>query len=117
MKLLLVAIAAVAFFAAQDSTVYTPGNGVSLPKVTREVRPEYSNEARENHIEGVVMLDAVVLSDGAVGDVEIAESLDTMYGLDANAVKAMKQWQFEPGKKDGKPVAVQIHVQMKYTLK
>src|SRR5262245_43619601 len=114
---LLGALAVVAFFAVQDSTVYTPGNGVSLPKVTRQVRAEYTNEARENRIEGVVMLDAVVLSDGTVGDVKVAESLDTMYGLDANAVKAMKQWLFEPGIKDGKPVAVQIHVQMKYTLK
>ena len=114
---LLVALAALAFFAVQDSPVYTPGNGVSLPKVTRQVRAEYTNEARENRIEGVVMLDAVVLSDGTVGNVAVAESLDTTYGLDANAVKAMKQWQFEPGMKDGKAVAVQIHVQIKYTLK
>jgi TonB family protein len=114
---LLVALAAVTFFAVQDSPVYTPGNGVSLPKVTRQVRAEYTNEARENRIEGVVMLDAVVRSDGTVGDVTVAESLDTIYGLDANAVKAMKQWQFEPGMKDGKAVAVQIHVQIKYTLK
>jgi len=114
---MLVALAAVAFFAVQDSPVYTPGNGVSLPKVTRQVRAEYTNEARENRIEGVVMLDAVVLPDGAVGDVTVAESLDAIYGLDANAVKAMKQWRFEPGMKDGKAVAVLIHVQMKYTLK
>jgi protein TonB len=117
MKLLL-ALAAVAFVGFQGSpTVYQPGDGVSLPQVTREVRPEYTNEARENRIEGKVTLDVVVLSDGTVGNVDVAESLDAVYGLDANAVKAMKQWQFKPGMKDGKPVNVRVHVLMTYTLK
>jgi TonB family protein len=42
---------------------------------------------------------------------------DSVYGLDANAIKAMKQWQFEPGAKDGKPVAVRVAVEMTFTLK
>ena len=59
----------------------------------------------------------VVLADGAVGDVTVTESLDTVYGLDANAVKAMKQWEFKPGMKDGKPVAVRVQVIINFTLK
>ncbi len=58
-----------------------------------------------------------MLADGKVGDVTVAESLDSIYGLDKNAVAAMKQWEFKPGMKDGKPVAVRIHVQMAFTLK
>lgn len=114
---MLLALAAVAFFGVQDSTVYSPGDGVSLPEVTRQVGPQYTSEAMQNRIEGKVGLDAVVLADGTVGDVKVTESLDVLYGLDDNAVKAMKQWEFKPGMKDGKPVAVRVHVVMNFTLK
>ena len=50
-------------------------------------------------------------------DVKVARSLDSVYGLDEAAVKAMKQWEFKPGLKDGKPVAVRISVDMAFTLK
>src|SRR5205809_1122879 len=86
--------------------VYEPGNGVTLPQVTRQVRPQYTPEAMAQRIEGAVVLDAVVKADGAVGDVNVTQSLDAVYGLDAEAVKATKQWEFKPGMKDGKPVAV-----------
>ena len=113
----LIALAIVAFAGVQDSTVYTPGNGVSLPQVVSQVKAEYTSEAMQNRIEGKVGLDVVVLSDGKVGDVTVVESLDSIYGLDANAVKAMKQWNFKPGTKDGKPVAVRVHVLINFTLK
>jgi protein TonB len=85
--------------------------------VVKEVKAEYTEEAKQNRIEGNVGLGAVVLADGKVGDVGVEESLDSIYGLDKNAVAAMKQWVFKPGVKDGKPVAVRIHVQMAFTLK
>ena len=113
----LFALAFVALVGVQDSTIYVPGNGVSLPQVVKQVKAEYTEEAKQNRIEGKVGLDVVVLADGTIGDVKVAQSLDTVYGLDANAVKAMKQWQFKPGMKDGKPVAVRVHVEMAYTLK
>jgi TonB family protein len=113
----LLAMALVTFFGAQDSTIYTPGNGVSLPQVTRQVQPQYTPEAMQNRIEGKVGLGAVVLSDGKVGDVTVTESLDSVYGLDKNAVAAMKEWEFKPGMKDGKAVAVRVAVVMVYTLK
>jgi protein TonB len=116
MKLLL-ALALAAFAGVQDSTVYLPGNGVSLPQVTRSVQPDYTAEAMQNRIEGKVGLEVVVLADGTVGDVKVMQSLDTVYGLDANAVKAMKQWMFKPGMKNDKPVAVRIYVEMNYALK
>jgi protein TonB len=116
MKMLL-ALAVVALFGAQDSTIYTPGNGVSLPEIVKKVNAGYTEDAKQNRIEGNVGLGAVVLADGKVGDVAVEESLDSIYGLDKNAVAAMKQWVFKPGVKDGKPVAVRIHVQMAFTLK
>jgi periplasmic protein TonB len=114
---LLLAVALVAFAGAQDTTVYTPGNGVSLPQVVKRVNPAYTDEARENRIEGTVGLEVVVRPDGSVGDVKVVQSLDTIYGLDKNAVAAMKQWEFKAGTKDSKPVAVRVHVEMNYTLK
>ena len=116
MKLLL-ALAFVAVAGVQDSTIYTPGNGVSLPQPTKQVKAEYTTEAMQNRIEGKVGLDVVVLAEGTVGDVKVSESLDTVYGLDKNAVAAMKQWEFKPGMKDGKAVAVRVHVIINFTLK
>ena len=102
---------------AQEQTVYKPGNGVTLPVVTKQVKAVYTQEAMDAHIEGTVGLEVVVLADGAVGDVKVARSLDPTYGLDQEAVKAMKQWQFKPGTKDGKAVAVQVEVEIRFTLK
>ena len=114
----LVALAIAAAVGAQNTpTVYKPGNGVTLPIPIREVRPQYTQAARDAHIQGRVLLDVVVLADGEVGDVNIAQSLDTTYGLDEQALTAMKQWEFRPGKKDGTPVAVQIQVEMTFKLK
>jgi protein TonB len=102
---------------AQDTTVYSAGDGVSLPVVTRQVAPHYTAEAMQNRIEGSVELSAVVLAAGTVGEVKVVQSLDAMYGLDDQAVKAMKQWEFKPGTKDGKAVAVRVSVKMAFTLK
>ena len=102
---------------AQQDTVYTPGDGVSVPTVTRQVQPQYTSEAIANRIEGKVGLSTVVLADGKVGDVKVIRSLDSVHGLDEAAVKAMKQWEFKPGTRDGKPVAVRVSIEMAFTLK
>lgn len=116
MKILL-ALAALSLVAAAQPTVYEPGNGVTLPKLVKQVRPEYTQEAKDAHIEGTVGLSTVVLADGSVGEVKVTRSLDTTYGLDDQAVKAMKAWTFEPGTKDGKAVAVRVAVNLTFTLK
>jgi protein TonB len=113
----LAAILAPSSARAQDTAIYTPGNGVSLPQVVKQVGPQYTSEAMRQMIEGVVVLDVVVKSDGKVGDVVVKESLDAIYGLDESAVKAMKQWEFKPGTKDGKPVNVRVEVKMAFTLR
>jgi bla regulator protein blaR1 len=98
-------------------TVYRAGEGVKLPKLVHEVKPDYTREAMEAGIQGRLSLQAVVLESGLVGDVEVIDSLDTVYGLDEQAVKAIRQWQFEPGTKDGQPVAVQVEVEFTFKLK
>ena len=91
--------------------------GVTPPKVVSEVKPQYTPEALQAKIEGTVMMNAVVRTDGTPRDIEITESLDTEYGLDKQAVAALSQWRFEPGRKDGKPVPVRVTVEMRFTLR
>ena len=92
-----------------------PGNGVSLPTVVTQVNPQYTAQAKDARIEGIVGLSTVVLASGAIGEVTVTRSLDS--GLDEQAVAAMKQWTFKPGMKDDKPVAVRVDIQMNFTLK
>jgi len=96
--------------------VYEPGNGVSLPMVVKEVKPQYTARARDMRIQGSVLLRAVVLENGHIGEnIEVLRSLDT--DLDQQAIGALKQWEFKPGMKEGKPVAVRISCELTFTLK
>ncbi len=118
MKMLFALALVAGIVRAQDTTVYTSSDeGVSLPQVVKRVAAQYTSEAMRQMIEGEVVLDVVVTSDGAVGDVKVKQSLDAVYGLDQEAIKAMKQWQFKPGMKDGKAVAVRVDVKMRFTLR
>lgn len=100
-----------------DDTPFQAGDGVSLPKVLHEVKPSYTPAAMQAKIQGSVMMSIVVLAEGTVGDVTVIQSLDEEHGLDGQAVKAVRQWAFEPGKKAGKPVPVQVTVEMTFTLR
>jgi periplasmic protein TonB len=97
--------------------VYRPGNGVSLPRVVKEVRPNYTSDAMRAKVQGVVMLECVVRPDGSVGDVQVIRSLDSTFGLDQEAVKAAKQWRFVPGTRMGEPVPVLISIELTFTLR
>ncbi len=96
---------------------YQPGNGVTLPVVVREVKPQYTAEAMRAKVQGTVLLQCVVLPDGTVGPVEVAKSLDSSFGLDQEAVKAAKQWRFRPGTRLGEPVPVLITIELTFTLR
>ena len=116
MRSLMLALALSSVVSAQ--TVYTPGNGVTLPQVIREVKPQYTQEAKDAHIQGTVVVDAVILTDGNVDqNVKVARSLDPTYGLDNEAVKAARQWKFKPGTKNGEPVAVRVQIELTFRLK
>jgi len=76
-----------------------------------------SPEAMQARIQGIVRLEVVVLEDGSVEEVTVVQSLDPLYGLDDEAVKAMKEWRFEPAMKDGQAVAVVVPVEMSFSLR
>jgi protein TonB len=97
--------------------VYRPGSGVTLPRVLREVKPQYTSDAMRAKVQGTVLLECVVMPDGRVGQVEIVRSLDSTFGLDQEAIKAVRQWQFVPGTRMGEPVSVLVTVEMTFTLR
>jgi TonB family protein len=101
----------------QQTVIYEAGDGITLPVVVREVKPQYTPEAMQNKIQGSVFLHVIVGVTGDVTDVTVTESLDREYGLDDEAVRAAWQWKFKPGTKDGKPVPVRVIVQLTFTLK
>jgi periplasmic protein TonB len=96
---------------------YQPGNGVTLPELIKEVKPSYTGDAMRAKVQGMVTMRAVVNPDGSVGSVEITRSLDSHFGLDEEAVRTVKLWRFRPGLRLGKPVPVQIEIEMSFTLR
>ena len=93
-----------------------PGeDGVTTPKLLRDVKPRYAQDAMSRRIEGEVWMDCVVGADGTVTAVRVRTSLDPE--LDEAAMTAAKQWRFEPGSRDGKPIAVVVTISMGFTLR
>jgi TonB family protein len=95
---------------------YRAGDGVTFPRVISEARPQYTPEAMRSKVQGSVLLECVVETDGTIGEVRIIRSVDRDSGLDEAAVRAAKQWRFAPGTRDGQPVPVIITIQMAFTL-
>jgi len=97
--------------------VYRPGNGVTLPRVLHEERPQYTSDAMRAKVQGTVLLECVVKPDGSVGDVQVIRSLDPTFGLDQQAVVAARKWRFAPGPRLGEPVPVLITIELTFTLR
>ena len=96
---------------------YRPGNGVAMPEVLNEVKPSYTADAMRNKVQGIVMVEAVVLPDGTVGQVRVVRSLDQTFGLDQEAIKAVRRWRFRPGTRLGQPVPVLVEIELTFTLR
>ncbi len=96
---------------------YRLGPGIELPRILREVKPQYTADAMRAKIQGTVVLECVVQLDGTVGDVDVVRSLDSTFGLDQEAVKAAKQWRFVPGRRLGQPVPVLVTIELTFTLR
>jgi TonB family protein len=84
------------------------------PKLLRHGEPRYTPEAMRRKVQGNVVVDAVVAADGTVARVRIAESLDKDFGLDGEALKAVRAWKFEPGRLHGAAVPVLIKIVMAF---
>lgn len=97
--------------------VFRPGSGVVNPRIVREVKPQYTADAMRAKVQGTVLLECVVLADGTVGRIDVVRSLDPTFGLDLEAVKAARQWRFQPGTRFGEPVNVLVTIELTFTLR
>jgi protein TonB len=95
--------------------VYRPGGAVSAPRLIKEVKPSYTNDALRHKIQGAVVLEAVVTVDGCPSQIRVVRSLDAG-DLDAQAVAAVAQWQFEPGRLEGTPVDVLVTIHLDFRI-
>ena len=94
---------------------YRPGSGVDPPRLLKEVRADYTDQARRANVAGEVVLEIVVRRDGTVGDVRILKRLES--GLDQRAIDAVRQWRFAPARLKGVPVDVIVEVSVEFKLR
>jgi TonB family protein len=100
-------------FAEMKAEDEIPGE-LSAPEAVRKVDPAYPAALLRDRIEGVVILHAVIHSDGSVGDVSVLEGCNDQ--LDANARTALQQWRFRPGLKNGIPVDVEAVIRVPFRV-
>jgi TonB family protein len=82
------------------------------PVVIHAPDPEYSVAAHNAKIQGEVVLQATIDTDGLAHDIEVVRPLG--YGLDELAAKAVKKWTFKPAKSSGKPVPAKITIEVPF---
>ena len=94
---------------------YRPGSGIEPPRVLREVKADYTEDARRRGINGDVVLEIVVQRDGSVGEVKLLQGLGG--GLNERAVQAVRQWRFLAARRQGTPVDVIVEVAVEFKLR
>jgi TonB family protein len=91
------------------------GPGVTPPRaISPKPEPDYTDEARQAHIQGTVVLDVTIRADGTGKVNKVERGLG--YGLDEKAIQTFEKWRFEPGTLNGKPVDVQLQVTINFHL-
>jgi protein TonB len=94
--------------------IFHVGDGVSAPRAIYTPEPEFSEEARKAKYQGVVVLNIIVGTDGRVHNPRVVRSLGM--GLDEKAMEGVKTWKFDPSKKDGRAVAVEMNIEVAFNL-
>ena len=96
---------------------YRVGSGVTAPVEIRRASPRYTTAAMQARVQGAVIVECVVSTNGICSDVRVIRSLDPRYGLDQEAVKAAGEWRFRPGTRFGQPVPVLVTMEITFTLR
>jgi TonB family protein len=95
----------------------TPGGPVGKmtpPGAVRKTAPEYSAEARAVNLQGNALVTTDVDENGGASNFRIFRGLGL--GLDAQALEAVKQWQFTPGKREGRPSRMTLTYAVEFRL-
>jgi TonB family protein len=119
--LLLIAVPWCAAQNAAQSKAQTIDQAVAItdditpPRLSEVASPDYTAEAKKKKIEGTVTLAIVINKKGDVVDAKVVKGIG--YGLDENAIIAVKEWKYKPAEKDGEPVAVKMEVTIDFYLR
>jgi len=101
--------------APESAVIYSSdAKGVREPVLIREVAPDYTIDAMRAKIQGVVVMDIVVMADGTVGYGTVTKRLDD--GLDKQALIAARHWLFQPAFFEGRPVAFSVTLVLEFRL-
>jgi protein TonB len=92
------------------------GGRMVQPQVLRSTTPRYTSDAMRAKIQGEVLVEVSVDASGFVTDARVVESLDPIFGLDANAVEAARQWRFTPALLEGRPVPATARITLHFRL-
>jgi TonB family protein len=90
------------------------GSGIIAPRPIYSPDPEYSNQARNQRVQGICVLRVVVGTDGVAHDIRVEKALGA--GLDENAIAAVRRWRFEPAVRNGRPIAAKATVEVSFRL-
>jgi TonB family protein len=96
---------------------YRLGSGIVPPVDIFKQKPNYTAEAMRARIQGTVLVECVVQTNGQCTDVQIVRHLDQTFGLDEEAVKSVRQWRFRPGTRLGQPVPVLVTIEVEFALR
>lgn len=94
--------------------IFKAGPGMTSPRAVYAPNPQYTDKARKAKINGTVLLQLTVTSEGEARDVKVTKSLTP--DLDQKAVEAVRSWKFKPATKNGKPITVAINVEATFSL-
>lgn len=98
-----------------DFTIATPMRSrATAPEVISRAPARYTDEARRAGVQGTVLLSVAIDRNGRARDVQVERGLEA--GLDQEAIKAVEQWRFKPAEQDGRPIRVNAHVEVTFTL-
>ncbi|MGA2084504.1 MAG: energy transducer TonB, partial [Terracidiphilus sp.] len=84
------------------------------PILVNNIVPEFSDQARREKIQGVVMVSLLVNEEGVPIDLSVTKGLG--YGLDEKALEAVSQYRFKPAMRGGVPVEARITVEVNFRL-
>lgn len=95
-----------------EEPIYKVKDGAKPPRPVYQPAAEFSSQARQAGYSGTVVLALVVTSKGKPTMIRVASGAGM--GLDEKAIEAVRQWKFKPATKDGKPVSVQVAVEVSF---
>ena len=84
------------------------------PQVIYQVEPEFSEEARKAKVAGNVLVNLWVDTNGNPSHVHVIRGVGM--GLDEKAVEAVKQYKFKPAMENGKPVLVELNIEVNFQI-